>query len=479
VLVRNIVRATGEERWLLNKVSSLRDEAGNLLRVVNVIEDVTEVKRAERAQRLLARASEVLSSSFDYEETLQRVAEIAVPTLADWAAVDMLGRGGMIEQVAVAHSDPERVALAHRLRESYPVRDSDAPGLPAVIRHGRSEVQHRIPDEALVAYAEDEEHLRMLREVGFGSLMMVPLQAGSETLGALTFVNSDPARAFGDAELQLAQELGRRAGVAVLNSRLYSRRTEIARALQHGLMPPELPDVPGWSAAVLYRPAGELNEVGGDFYDIFEGPDGWMLVIGDIAGQGAEAATRTSLARFTARTAAELTGDVSRAIGQLNETLRGQSGLPLCTIVCGSLKHTSDGGAQLTMASAGHPPPLLVRGGEVIPVGDPGTIAGAFDGEQWPSATVELIPGDTLVFYTDGVIDAVGEHDRYGEARLHETLKGLEGSVDGRLAALGSQLTAFQRGPQRDDTTVLVLQLQTEQERRAAAVAQVGEAPAR
>jgi sigma-B regulation protein RsbU (phosphoserine phosphatase) len=150
--------------------------------------------------------------------------------------------------------------------------------------------------------------------------------------------------------------------------------------------------VPGWSAAVLYRPAGELNEVGGDFYDIFEGPDGWMLVIGDIAGQGAEAATRTSLARFTARTAAELTGDVSRAIGQLNETLRGQSGLPLCTIVCGSLKHTSDGGAQLTMASAGHPPPLLVRGGEVIPVGDPGTIAGAFDGEQWPSATVELIP---------------------------------------------------------------------------------------
>ena len=96
----------------------------------------------------------------------------------------------------------------------------------------------------------------------------------------------------------------------MLNARLYSRRTAIAQALGHGLMPPRLPEVPGWSAAVLYRPAGEFNEVGGDFYDVFEGPDAWMVVIGDVAGQGAEAATQTSLARFTARTAAELTGDV-------------------------------------------------------------------------------------------------------------------------------------------------------------------------
>jgi len=247
---------------------------------------------------------------------------------------------------------------------------------------------------------------------------------------------------------------------------MFSRRTAIAQALQHGLLPPELPDVPGWSAAVLYRPAGELNEVGGDFYDVFEGPGAWMVVIGDVAGQGAEAATRTSLARFTVRTAAELTGDVGRALARLNDTLRSQAGLPLCTAVCASLTEREDGTAQLTLASAGHPPPLLVRGGVVKALGHPGTIAGAFDGEAWPVATVDLAPGDVIVLYTDGVLDAVGESDRFGERRLREALERLDGSVEERLAGLSEQLESFQRGPQRDDTTVLVLEYRGDGVRR-------------
>ena len=423
MLVRNIVKATGEERWLLNKVSTLRDPNGALLRVVNVIEDVTEVKQAERAQRLLAQSSEALASSLDYAETLQRVADVAVPALADWVGVDMQTRVGRIEQVAVAHTGPEQTAPRRALYEKR---------LEAVLREGHAEHD--------------------------GSLMIVPLQAGSESLGAMTFVNSHSQRPFGAEEQALARELGRRAGVAVLNARSYRRRTEIAQALQHGLLPPELPDVPGWSCAVLYRPAGEFNEVGGDFYDVFEGPDSWMLVIGDIAGMGAEAAARTSLARFTVRTAAELTGDVSRALGRLNETLRGQPGLPLCTVVCARLAERGDGTALLTLASAGHPPPMLVRGRDIVPLGDPGTIAGAFDGEAWPSASVELRPGDVLAFYTDGVLDAVGESDRFGERRLQDALRGAEGGASEHVAGLDAALEAFQQGPQRDDTTVLVLE---------------------
>jgi serine phosphatase RsbU (regulator of sigma subunit) len=182
-----------------------------------------------------------------------------------------------------------------------------------------------------------------------------------------------------------------------------------------------------------------------------------MVVIGDVAGQGAEAAARTSLARFTVRTAAELTGDVSAAVARLNDTLRGQQGLPLSTVVCAELRERGDGTAVVTMASAGHPPPLLVRGREVIPVGAAGTIAGAFDGERWPATPVVLEPGDLLVLYTDGVIDAMGEEDRYGEARLHAALARLEGGAADRLDALRGELEAFERGPQRDDTTVLVL----------------------
>ena len=280
---------------------------------------------------------------------------------------------------------------------------------------------------------------------------------GAEALGALTLAHAEPWRRFGRVERELAEEIARRAGIAVANARSHSSRTAIARALQHGLLPPELPEVPGWSGAVLYRPAGEFNEVGGDFYDVFSGPECWMALIGDVAGQGAEAAARTSLARFTLRTAAELTGDVGAAVSRLNETLRGQPGLPLCTAVCLELRECEDGTAVVTLASAGHPPPLLVRGHDVVPVGEAGTIAGAFEGE-WPATPVTLEQGDVLVLYTDGVIDAVGADGRFGEDRLHEALGRIGGEVGERLAALRAELEAFERGPQRDDTTVLVLE---------------------
>jgi PAS domain S-box-containing protein len=398
LLVRNIVKATGAERWLLHRCSALRDADGALLRVVSVIEDLTEVKRAESAQRLLAEASEALASSMDPGEQLGALVRTLVPVLAAGAVVELPDERGELHVVAAA-------------------------GEPAA---------------------------------GNGTLR-IPLQVGAEAIGTLALAHAEPWRGFGGAERELAEEIGRRAGVAAYNARSHSRRTAIARALQHGLLPPELPEVPGWSAAVMYRPAGEFNEVGGDFYDVFRGPGGWMVVIGDVAGQGAEAAVQTSLARFTLRTAAELTGDVSAAVARLNETLRGQAGLPLCTVVCADLRERADGGAVVTLASAGHPPPLLVRGRDVLPVGEPGTIAGAFEAE-WPAVPVEVEPGDLLVLYTDGVTDAMGEDERFGEQRLRELLGRLEGEAGERLASLRAELEAFERGPQRDDTTVLVLE---------------------
>ncbi len=414
LIVRNIVRATGAERWLLHRCSALRDGDGEILRVVNVIEDVTEVKRAEWAQRLLAEASEALAGSMDPAEQLGALVRTLAPALAAGAFVELPDERG----------EPRRIAAAG--------------------------------DEAAAA--------------GDGALR-IPLRVGAEAIGTLALGHAEPWREIGGSERELAEEIGRRAGVAVYNARSHSRRTAIARALQHGLLPPELPELPGWSAAVLYRPAGEFNEVGGDFYDVFAGPRCWMVVIGDVAGQGAEAAARTSLARFTLRTAAELTGDVSAAVSRLNDTLRGQAGLPLCTVVCAELCERGDGTAVVTLASAGHPPPLLVRGRDVRPVGEPGTIAGAFEGE-WPAVEVELEAGDVLVLYTDGVIDAMGEDERFGERRLQEAMGRLEGGVGERLAALRGELEAFERGPQRDDTTVLVLEYrgaQADEASRAAA----------
>ena len=176
MIVRNVVRATGEQRWLLSKAIAIRDPDGMPLYVVNFTEDITAAKRVELAQRVLAEAGRMLVSSLDYERTLQQVAMLAVPELADWCGVDMPGRGGFIEPVAVGHVDPERVAVARRLRERYPVRIDEADGMAAVVR---GDIPYLLvdetTDEALVAYAVDDEHLELMRAVGFNAIMIVPI----------------------------------------------------------------------------------------------------------------------------------------------------------------------------------------------------------------------------------------------------------------------------------------------------------------
>ena len=402
LLVRTVLRATGEERWLVHKCSALPGPDGELHRVINVIEDVTTVKRAERGQRLLARASEALAASMDPGDALQDLVETLVPGFAGWAAIDLPERG-RVARAAAAGREPAG----------------------------------ELPDGAAIA---------------------VPVRAGAQALGTLHVVTPDPHPRYGPDDRALAEELGRRAGVALLNARIYERRSAIAQALQHGLLPPALPDVPGWPAAVSYLPAGELSEVGGDFYDVFRGPDGWMLIVGDMVGQGPEAATMSSLARYTLRAAAELTGDPARAVAHLNAVLRGQPGVPLCTVVCARIDERPGGVARLSLASAGHPLPMVVRGAEVTAVGEPGTIAGAFDGGEWSASDVELRRGDVLVLYTDGVLDAVGADDRFGEARLRTALADGGGPVEERVTGLEARLEAFRSGERRDDLTVLMLE---------------------
>jgi GAF domain-containing protein/anti-sigma regulatory factor (Ser/Thr protein kinase) len=457
MLVRNVVKATGEERWLLNKTTAMLDGSGKLVRIINVIEDVTRAKRTEMAQRLLAEASDVLASSLDYEATLQRVAEVAVPAFADWCGVDLPGSGGYVQSVAVAHADPQKVALARRLRSRYPVPLDEPEGIPAVIRgDAPSLVVHEIRDEELVAYARDEEHLAMLRGIGLASLIIVPLEAGGQTLGALTLARTTPGRTFDDADLELAEELGRRAGTAVLNARSYTERAAIAATLQRGLRPPELLAPPGYTVATHYDAAGELNEVGGDFYDAFTTAQGWMLVVGDVAGHGAEAAALTALARWTLRSTGQLTRDAARAAQQLNATLRDLPQLSLCTAVCAHLRATPGSReATVTLANCGHPPPLLVRDGHVEQLGCVGPMAGAFDDGTWEKTTVALHAGDTLVLYTDGVLDTVGAQERFGEERLRAALASA-GTADPKalVARLAGELERFREGPQRDDTAI-------------------------
>ena len=191
--------------------------------------DMTEHRRAEEAQRFLGQASAVLSSSLDYHETLASVARLAVPTLADWCAVDILEEDGHSKRLAVEHPDPERVRLAYELERRYPP-DPDSPrGLYHALRTGESEMVTEITEELLEQAARDEEHRKILENLGLRSYMTVPLVTRGRTLGAISFISAESGRRYGEADLQLAEELARRAAYAVDNARLYEEaQKEIA-----------------------------------------------------------------------------------------------------------------------------------------------------------------------------------------------------------------------------------------------------------
>jgi len=208
-------------------------------------QDVTERKRAEEqmrrseeAQRFLAEASSVLSSSLDYRETLASVALLAVPALADWCAVDVLEEDGSVDRLAVEHPDPYKVPLAYALEKRYPPEPEEPGGVRGVMRAGRPAFYPEITDEMLAATARDEEHLRLLREIGFTSVMLVPMIARGRTLGVITLVSAESGRRYEEDDLRLAEELARRAALAVDNAKLYEEaQREIAerRSMQEQL----------------------------------------------------------------------------------------------------------------------------------------------------------------------------------------------------------------------------------------------------
>ena len=306
VLVKFIDRETGEMRWSRIKAKPVSDADGSVRLAINVIEDVTELKQVEQSQRFLAEASRVLADSLEYESTLAAIAHLAVPGVADWCAVELGNDAtGELDRVAVAHVDPAKVIWAQEIAERYPADPRADRGVHHVLRTGEAQLWPDIPDALIVEAAKDEEHLRLIRELGMTSVMMVPMRVRDRVFGVISFVSAESGRRFTDADLRLAEDLALRAGTAVENARLYRARTKIAQTLQASLLPPLLPDVPGVEAGALYRPAGEEHEVGGDFYDLFATTeDHWFAVIGDVCGKGAEAAAVTALARYTIRAAA-------------------------------------------------------------------------------------------------------------------------------------------------------------------------------
>jgi PAS domain S-box-containing protein len=250
-----LIALDGTETPIDDSAAPILDDKGHVAGVVLIFRDITERKRAEeglrqgeRAARFLAQASADLAELTDYESTLRKLAGIAVPSFADWCAVDLVDSDGTLRRLAVTHTDPAKVDLADEHRTRYPPRPDDPYGVPKVVRSGKAELVEDIPDALLVKVARDAEHLRILREAGLRSYICVPMQSKGRTLGVLTFVMAESGRRYRAHDLVAAEDLARRAAIAIENAGLYQalqdadrRKDEFLAALAHELRNPLAP----------------------------------------------------------------------------------------------------------------------------------------------------------------------------------------------------------------------------------------------
>jgi PAS domain S-box-containing protein len=455
LLLQTVAHETGETRWYRMATHPLRDAGGVVVAAATVIQDVSAETSAEVHTRVLAESGRLLSASLDYQQTLHNVASAALPALADWCMVELVD-GLTREQVVVAHVDPEMRGLAARLRALKPDPPPVAAALYRVLETSEPELHQEITDTHLKRMAVSDEQLEIYRALGIRSALVVPMTVQTRTIGTMSFMTSSSGRRFGAQDVAVAEQLARRAAVAVEHARLHTTLGSVAQTLQHSLLPAPLPEVAGWEMGALYRPALDQPriEVGGDFYEVFDTDGNAFAMIGDVTGHGVRAATLTSLLRHGARFASHSEPDPVAIIRRLDEELRRRDDGAMATALCAALHDHS-----LLVCSAGHPPALIVdAAGRVSETPSGGPLLGAFADSSWDQHRVPVADGDIVLMYTDGVSETAGTVERFGAGRLAGFLSDHAGShPQSLLQALEVELDRFRGGPAGDDVAALAL----------------------
>ncbi|HET7689178.1 MAG TPA: SpoIIE family protein phosphatase [Nocardioidaceae bacterium] len=366
--------------------------------------------------RFLAAASAELASSLDYEETLARIAWLAVPEFADWASVS-LEEGGVLRHLAVAHTDRSKLAIVDDLLRRYPPDPQSPRGSYEVLRTGQSLLTPQVTDDQLVAAARNDEELQMLRALGFTSGLVVPLRARGRVVGTLSWVSGEGGRRFTQADVAFGEDLARRAGIAIENSQLMSELRTVSELLQDAVRPADLPArLAGWELAGIYRAAGGMR-VGGDFYEVVAvDADRLAVVVGDVMGRGIPAASAMAEVRSGVRTLVAIDPDpaaVMAGLDRLYEQFPTDQLVTLAYALCDRSTGT------LAVTSAGHPAPLVVRAtGEAEFLDEArGMILGITPRER-PVVTTRFAEGDALILFTDGLVERRTEDLEIGKGRL-------------------------------------------------------------
>jgi serine phosphatase RsbU (regulator of sigma subunit) len=277
--------------------------------------------------------------------------------------------------------------------------------------------------------------------------------------GALTLATAQSGRHFTEQDLAVAEDLARRAALAIENARLYSAEHDIAQALQQSLLPGTLTEPPGAEIAASYRPAGEGAEVGGDFYDTWEHDGVYFLAIGDVAGHGPEAAALTSLTRQAMRIVSRYEPSPGRILAVVNDAIRAQTAPEqFCTAALATLR-PNEAGYLLTVSCAGHPAPVIVRAdhGEPEEIGVCGALLGVVADRHYDDRECALAVGDMVAFWTDGVTERRHAGDMFGERRLLSLLAGAAKRPAAEVAReIDEAVVSFAPGLPHDDVAVLI-----------------------
>lgn len=431
------------------------------------VERFRQLERVAENARFLADVSTLFSWSLDVNDTLNSTARLMVPRVADMANVHLFDDIGVLRRVALAHRDP---AAEEEFAETI-----DGDGLEAqsallalAMAEGRTALLPEAGNSFVDQVALDEAHAAVLRELGISSALAVPLVARGETLGLLALTRFEGSGSYDATDVAFAEELGRRAALAIDNALVHRRHANVARALQASLLPPTLSDLPGAEVAATFHPAGEGVEVGGDFYDVFQlGEDRWVLMIGDVSGSGPAAAALTAQVRHGARVAARAGLDPAAVVSAINASLGETSGPEwFCTMVYAEIS-VHDDGVDLRVTCAGHPPPLIVRGEDVEEVGVQGPLLGVLPLARFGVRAVRLGPGHAMVLVTDGAIEARGiciasgepqSAELFGQERLVRTLAACcDQPASVIVKSIADEVLSFSGGRLADDLAVLVV----------------------
>lgn len=423
-----VIHPDGAVRWIRGAATVLVDDDGNVTGTAGCAADVTdEIEAAAELQRLheisvdtaerervqrqrlefIARVNDALRDSASVDDVMARVTRALVPDLGTWCSLYVLdNRGGEVPTVQTWHADPAMVRYARELQARFPY-DPEAPqGIPAVIRDGRSEFVPVIDHRMLDALELTDELRDIVNELGLSSSIAVPLIKGRRVLGALSLVTAHGSRRYTDDDVALAEALASRIATTIDNVQLREQARTTSTILQRSLLPAHLPTLPGVDLGLRYWPAGEGMVVGGDFYDVFPAgtPGRWAIVIGDVCGTGPEAAALTGLARHTLRDAVWHGDAPSEVLRSVDRALHRSGSGTFLTAIYGELDVAHDS-PRLTIAIGGHPLPLLIRAGQVTPIGEHGTLLGLVEDPRLQATDHQLLPGDVLVLYTDGATD--------------------------------------------------------------------------